>query len=77
MTLFIAILLMFFLHRVVKTYTIVLMSLFFGSDVESGGTRGSFGESGQRRCDHHKQTQSPERTQPDHDPTDLPSAQGV
>lgn len=62
----------------VKPFTeSVLSCLCFGSDVESGGTRGSSGESGQRRCDHHKPTQSPERPQPDHDPTDLPSAQGM
>lgn len=48
----------------------------FASDVESRRTRGSPGESGRSRLDHHEQTQSPQRPQPDHDQTDVPSVKG-
>lgn len=66
-------------HRTVscKDFYRIVLCPYFGSDVESGGTRGSSGESGQCRCDHHKQTQSAECPQPDHDPTDLPTAKGM
>lgn len=51
--------------------------LYLKSDVKSGRTRCSFGESGMCRCDHHKQTKSSKCPEPEHDPTDVPSAQGT
>lgn len=51
--------------------------LFWALDVESCRGRGPHGEGGLCWCDHHEQTQGPERPQLQHGPTDLPSAEGV
>lgn len=71
------IMLFFVLQSIVKICTDFAYCLHFTPDVHSCGTRGSPGEGGPSRCDHHEQTQSAECPQPDHDPTDLPSAQGM
>lgn len=49
----------------------------FKSDVKSGRTRRSSGESGLCRCDHHEQTKNPKCPKPEHGPTNIPSAQGT
>lgn len=69
--------LLFWLHYCVLQRLLQNSYLCLGSDVDSSRTGGSFGESGLRRCDHYKQTQSPECSKPQHDPTDLPSAAGT
>lgn len=51
--------------------------LYLKPDVKSGRTRCSSGEGGMCWCDHLEQTKGPERPEPQHDPANIPSAQGT